>query len=264
LTDFGQGDIFRTRTDAFEPAAEKGEIMQISCDSLLPGARAARGTVVIIDVFRAFTCAPLMFSLGTRNIILVSTPAEGFALKDKNPDFILVGEVGGIPIEGFDLGNSPTQILKQEPSFFSGRTVVQRTSAGVQGALAALDAADEVLLGSFALAKSTARYIHAKQAHRVSIVAMGWDLKVKAPEDEHCARYIAHLLGDGSYDHNQALREIIFDESTQKFLRGDKVYYPPADPILCLQRDIYDFVLRAERRPEHVIVNKLTLPQMSC
>ena len=108
--------------------------MQINCDSLLPGARAARGLAVIIDVFRAFTCAPLMFSLGIQKIILVSTPAEGFTLKDKNPDSILVGEVGGIPIKGFDLGNSPTQILKQDPSFFVGRTVVQRTSSGVQGA----------------------------------------------------------------------------------------------------------------------------------
>ena len=233
--------------------------MQISRDSLLPGAQAARGLAVIIDVFRAFTCAPLMFSLGIEEIILVSTPAEGFALKDKNPDFILVGEVGGVPIEGFDLGNSPTHILKQDPSFFSGRTVVQRTSSGVQGALAALEVADEVLLGSYTLAKATAHYILANKANRVSIVAMGWNLEVKAPEDEQCARYIAHLLGDGAYDHNQALREIIFHETTRKFLRGDKVYYPPSDPILCLQRDIYEFVLRAERKTDHVIVMKLKL-----
>ena len=233
--------------------------MQISCDSLLPGAQAARGVAVIIDVFRAFTCAPLMFSLGIEKIILVSTPAEGFAIKDKNPDFILVGEVGGIPIEGFDLGNSPSHILKQDPSFFSGRTVVQRTSSGVQGALAALEVADEVLLGSYALAKATAHYIRAKKANRVSIVAMGWSLEVEAPEDEQCARYIAHLLGGGEYDHNQALREIIFHETTQKFLRGDKVYYPPSDPILCLQRDIYEFVLRAERKTDHVTVKKLKL-----
>ncbi|MEW6672661.1 MAG: 2-phosphosulfolactate phosphatase [Thermodesulfobacteriota bacterium] len=233
--------------------------MHISCDSLLPGARAARGLAVIIDVFRAFTCAPLMFSLGIEKIILVSTPAEGFALKTENPDFILVGEVGGIPIEGFDLGNSPTQILKQDSSFFKDRTVVQRTSSGVQGALAALGSAEEVLLGSYALAKATTRYIQKNHIDSVSIVAMGWNLQVKAPEDEHCARYIAHLLGDGDYNHNQALRDIIFHETTQKFLRGDKIYYPPSDPILCLQRDIYRFVLRAERMADRVIVNKIPL-----
>ena len=233
--------------------------MQISRGSLLPGARAARGIAVIIDVFRAFTCAPLMFSLGIEKIILVSTPAEGFALKDKNPDFILVGEVGGVPIKGFDLGNSPTYILKQDPSFFSARTVVQRTSSGVQGALAALEVADEVLLGSYTLAKAAAHYIRTKKAKRVSIVAMGWNLEVEAPEDEQCARYIAHLLGKGDYDHNQALRDIIFHETTRKFLRGDKECYPPSDPILCLQRDIYDFVLRAECQTDRVTVRKLKL-----
>ena len=229
--------------------------MQITYSSLLPGARAAHGIAVIIDVFRAFTCTPLMFSLGIQKIILVSSPAEGLALKKKNPEFILVGEVGGVPIEGFDLGNSPTQILKQPPSFFKGRTAVQRTSSGVQGALAALDVADEVLLGSYVLAKSTSQYILTKSPPRVSIVAMGWNLEVKALEDEHCAHYIGHLLGDIPYDHNQALREIIFDETTQKFLRGDKVHYPPSDPILALQRDIYDFVLQVKRRDDHVIVH---------
>jgi len=233
--------------------------MQITRDSLLPGAQAARGLAVIIDVFRAFTCAPLMFSLGIENIILVSTPAEGLALKDQNPDLLLVGELGGVPIEGFDLGNSPSQILHQDPLTFKGRTVVQRTSSGVQGALAALERADEVLLASYALAKSTATYIRKKNSRRVSIVAMGWNLKVEAPEDEYCARYIAHLLKREGYDHTQALRNIIFHETTQKFLRGDKVYYPPSDPILCLQRDIYDFVLRAERVADHVTVRRLNL-----
>lgn len=233
--------------------------MQISCASLLEGARAARGSSVIIDVYRAFTCAPLMFSLGVRKILLVASPAEAFALRDRDAELILVGEVGGIPIEGFDLGNSPSHILKQGPSFFEGRTVVQRTSSGVQGALAALETADEVLLASFALAGATARYLLAQKPKTVSIVAMGWNLEVIAPEDEHCARYIAHLLGDGQYDHNSALREIIFHETTQKFLRGDKAYYPSADPILCLQRDIYDFVLRAERRDGRVSVHQLDL-----
>ena len=45
---------------------------------------------------------------------------------------------------------------------------------------------------------------------RVSLVAMGWDLKERAPEDEGCARYIAHLLGAGNYDHNKTLNEIQF------------------------------------------------------
>jgi len=231
--------------------------MKVTCTSLLAGAQEARGIAVIVDVFRAFTCTPILFSLGIKGSILVATPEEAFALKHRDPNLILIGEVGGAPIEGFDMGNSPSQIMRMGPHFFEGKMVVQRTSAGVQGALASLDVADEVLLGSYVLAKATARYIMARSPRRVSIVAMGVQLREKAPEDEWCARYIAHLLGTMNYDHNQALRQILFQETTQKFLRGDKPQFPPEDPILCLQRDIYNFALRVAREQEFVVVRKV-------
>ena len=176
--------------------------MKIHYHSFLEGAKAARGTAVIIDVFRAFTCTPLLFSLGIQKSILVGTPQEAFALKQAWKDVLLIGETGGMPIEGFDLGNSPSEILRQEPSFFKGRTIVQRTSAGVQGALAALGGAEAVLVAGFTVARATADYILSKKPPLVSLVAMGWELKERAPEDECCARYIAHLLGAGDYDHN--------------------------------------------------------------
>ena len=175
--------------------------MRVNYGYLLAGAKAARGMAVIIDVFRAFTCTPLMFALGLKKSILVSHPHEALALKNRDKDLILVGEVGGLPIEGFDLGNSPSEILQRGTSYFKGKTAVQRTSAGVQGALAALDVADEVMVASYNIARATSQYIYAKQPVQVSLVAMGWDLKERAPEDDWCARYIAHLLGAGDYNH---------------------------------------------------------------
>lgn len=233
--------------------------MQVVHDSLLDGAKAARGLAVIIDVFRAFTCTPQLFSLGIKKSILVATPQEAFALRQDSNDVLLIGEIGGIPIEGFDLGNSPSEIRQQEPSLFRDRTVVQRTSAGVQGALAALDGADEVLVAGYTVARATADYILAKNPARVSLVAMGWDLKERAPEDEGCARYIAHLLGAGDYDHNKTLREILSNETAQRFLRADNPHFPAEDPILCLQRDVHDFALRVERDQEHVSVKKTVI-----
>ena len=233
--------------------------MKIKFGSLLPGAQNAKGLAVIIDVFRAFTCAPLLFSLGIKQSILVGSPSDALELKQADPSLILAGEVGGAPIDGFDFGNSPSLIMRTDPTFFKGKTIVQRTSSGVQGALAALAVADEVLLGSYALAKSTAEYILSKNPKEVSLVAMGWNMKVTAPEDEWCGRYIAHLLGNGLYDHMQALREIVYHETAQKFLRGDVSYFPAEDPLLCLQRDLYDFVLRAEKKNDLVIVKKIDL-----
>ena len=234
--------------------------MRIIRGSLLAGAQSGRGTTVVIDVFRAFTCTPLLISLGIKQSILVSTPEEAIELKKEDHELILVGEVGGAPIQGFDFGNSPSEILQQDASYFEGKTVVQRTSSGVQGALAALNHSDEVLIGSFALARASANYILSKKTEQVSLVAMGWDLREVAPEDEWCVTYIAHLLGAGSYDHVQALREIIFHKQAQKFMRAEKPYFPPEDPVLCLQRDMYDFVLRAEREAGRVVVNKVVVP----
>jgi 2-phosphosulfolactate phosphatase len=233
--------------------------MQVTHGRLLEGAQSARGVAVIIDVFRAFTCAPLLFSLGIRKLILAATPEEAFAHRQKNNELLLIGEVDGIPVEGFDLGNSPSEILKKGEAFFKGKTVIQRTSSGVQGVLAALEVADEVLPASYVLAKATVRYIQSKNPPRVSLVAMGWSLKQLAPEDEWCARYISHLLGVNDYNHNTALAEILFNKTTQKFFDPEKPHFPPEDPVMCLQLDVYNFVLRATRNDGHVVVNKIDL-----
>ena len=45
--------------------------MEIVLSSLLNGAKEAQGTVVIIDVYRAFTTAAIAFSKGAEKIILV-------------------------------------------------------------------------------------------------------------------------------------------------------------------------------------------------
>src|SRR5208282_5212468 len=85
---------------------------------------------VIIDVLRAFTTAAFAFSVGAHKIIPVSSPEDAFNLKRQNPDYLLMGEIQGKPIQGFDFGNSPTEIQGLD---LKGKTIVQRTSAGTQG-----------------------------------------------------------------------------------------------------------------------------------
>jgi 2-phosphosulfolactate phosphatase len=122
--------------------------------------------------------------------------------------------------------------------------------------LTALECADEVVVASYNIARATARYILSKQPAQVSLVAMGWDLKERAPEDDWCARYIAHLLGVGEYDHNQALREILFSQTAQRFLNANEPKFPPEDPVLCLQRDVYSYALGVRRQNNSVIIHK--------
>lgn len=235
--------------------------MEIRRLSMAEGAAAARGTAVIIDVFRAFTCEPLMLHCGARRIILEGEPAAGFAYRaEVDPEAVLVGEVNEVPIPGFDLTNSPWLILQRGRELFAGRTVVHRTTSGVTGAITALPRCDEVLLASFATAGATAAHILARRPQVVSIVAMGIRSTAPAPEDEACGDLIESLLGGRPYDHTAALATILAHETAQKFLRADKPHLPAEDVSLCLQRDLFNFPLQA--RATDGRIEAMPLPPM--
>jgi 2-phosphosulfolactate phosphatase len=158
---------------------------------LLEGARAAIGTAVIVDVFRAFTTAAFCVGAGALEIVLVGTPEEAFAIREREPSAFLTGEVGGQPIDGFDAGNSPSQIVDLD---LSGRRVVQRSSSGTQGVVAATGA-DEIVLGSFVIASATCRYVRSR-GRQATLVAMGDGGTVPNAEDDACARFMeAQLTG---------------------------------------------------------------------
>jgi 2-phosphosulfolactate phosphatase len=234
--------------------------MEIRRLSLAAGAEAARGLAVIIDVFRAFTTAPLMIHLGARQLLLEADIGRCLALKNDPPGdpAILVGERNEMPIDGFDLTNSPSLVLAAGRALFAGRRVVHRTTSGVTGALTALSRCDEVLLAGYATAGAVAAHILARRPDVVSLVAMGIRSQAKAPEDERCGDYLESLLTGRAYDHVAALAEILGHETAQKFLRGDKAYLPREDPAICLQRDLFDFALQARRSGNLVVATAIS------
>jgi 2-phosphosulfolactate phosphatase len=191
-----------------------------------------------------------------QDIQLVASPEEGFSLKSADHELMLVGEVNGVPIDGFDFGNSPTEIIRSNKSFFHGKRAVQRTSAGVQGALIALDHADEVLAASFVTASATAARIRRVDPERVSIVAMGKNMEKQAPEDEYCARCIAALIRGDEYDHFEAVRQILLDPAIGRFTDGTMPYLPAEDPALCLQLNLFPFTVAVQKHDGGVFARK--------
>jgi 2-phosphosulfolactate phosphatase len=111
--------------------------------------------VIVIDVIRAFTTAAYAFGGGAEKIIIVSSPQEAFALKKDNPEFLLMGEVGGKHIPGFDFCNSPVNISKAD---IKGKTLVQRTTSGTQGVVRSIKS-KRILCSSFAIANATLKRI---------------------------------------------------------------------------------------------------------
>src|SRR6516164_10383918 len=128
--------------------------MEISIYSLLEGAKRATGTVAVIDVFRAFTTAAVALANGASSIVIVRTVDEALALREAGIGQICMGEVRGRAPPSFDFGNSPFEISGVD---FHGKTIIQRTSAGTQGIVAAANQADRLYAASLVTAEATVR-----------------------------------------------------------------------------------------------------------
>ena len=224
--------------------------MNVQILELLEGARQARGTTVVIDVFRAFSLEAWLYARGAKQLYAVGAESEARAMKERLPDAVLVGERGGKILPGFDFGNSPSQT---EGFDWNGKTVIHTTSAGTQGLVAAAGGADEILAGSLVNAAAIARFIAAKRPRDVSLVAMGWNGKERAPEDWLCARYIAALLEGKTLDKQAELATVRAHKEGAKFFDpAQQSVFPEKDFWQCVDFDRFDFVIRACRESEEV------------
>ena len=115
------------------------------------------GAVVAVDVIRAFTTAAYAFASGADHIFLVDSVDEALAMKRAEPGLLLMGEDRGRRPEGFDFSNSPVGISRAD---LSGRTLVQRTSAGTRGVVAARHAT-RLWCASLVCASATAAAVRA-------------------------------------------------------------------------------------------------------
>ena len=214
----------------------------------LAGASGARGTVIVIDVLRAFTTAAYALEAGAREIWLVATPAEALALRAERPELVLVGEVGGKPIPGFDHGNSPERMRALGAAELTDRTLVLRSSSGVQGALRAMATATHCLLGSLVCASATARAAR-RLGLDVTLVAMGSpdETGPDGPEDEACAELLAALLGDEQPDLDRIVRTVRESPAARQALDPTIDWITPGDLECALAIDLFDLAIAAER-----------------
>ena len=224
--------------------------MQIEILDLIEGAKQARGLTVIIDVFRAFSTACYVVGNGARQIIPVGDVDLAYKLREENPDYILMGERKGKMLPGFDYGNSPTEIQTVD---FSGKTVIQTTSAGTQGFANAKDA-DALITGSFVNAEAIVSYIKKKSPEKVALVCMGtWAVR-PADEDTLCAEYIAGRLKGQKMDTRRIYTKLRASKTARIFFDPEVSWAPETDFDLCLNIGLYDFVLKAEKIKDDLLV----------
>ena len=226
--------------------------MEIRLGSLVRDAQEAVGTVVIIDVFRAFTTAAIAFSRGATEIVLVAEIDEALALHKRGVGDLVMGEVGGARPDGFDFGSSPHEISQAD---VAGKTLVQSTRAGTVGAAAA-SKADTIFLGSFVVAQATINAVLQKQTEVVSIIAMGDQGRVRSDEDEHCSIYLRNIL-EGRRPDFQAVKDLVMaGGATQKFFDKNQSQFHPEDVALALELDRYPFAMKISREDGLLVARK--------
>ncbi|MBR2807285.1 MAG: 2-phosphosulfolactate phosphatase [Oscillospiraceae bacterium] len=222
--------------------------------SLVDGARKATGLTVVIDVFRAFSLEAYQYAKGAEEIVPVMTVEEAFEIKRADPGVILVGERGGVKCEGFDFGNSPSQLDGVD---VSGKRIVHTTSAGTRGLLS-VSGETELLTAAFVNARAVAEYIERSGADDVSIVAMGLGGKRKTDEDELCAAYIRSILEhDEIRDIDKRLRKLKYTDGSKFFKAINQQVFPERDFWMSIERDIFDFVIKVEKNGEKLSTRKI-------
>ena len=220
--------------------------MKVEILEFVEGAKKALGLTVIIDVFRAFSVECYAFDSGASRIIATATPEAAFALKRKYKNAVLAGERNEKKIEGFDFGNSPTEIIKSD---LTGKTFIHTTTAGTQGLVNATKA-DIVITGSLVNSGAVIRYINHINPEHVSLVAMGYRAEQSAGEDLLCAELIAGSINNEKPDISSKIELLRENEGKRFFFPQNIDFSPPTDFFLCTMTDKFDFILRAERRPD--------------
>lgn len=220
--------------------------MTVEISEFTEGAASARGIAVIIDVFRAFSFECYGFDAGASGITATNNVNAAFDIKGSYRKAVLAGERGEKKIEGFDFGNSPTEILMAD---IKGKHIIHTTTAGTNGLINATGA-DTVLAGSFVNAWATAEYIRSLRPRHVSLVAMGYRATESAEEDLLCAEYMESLLQGRSPDIREKIDKLR-NTSGKRFFRTENLdFSPPTDFFLCTIINRFSFVLRGIRRSD--------------
>lgn len=202
----------------------------------MAGACGARGTVIVIDVLRAFTVSAFALAGGASEVRLTREVDEALALAGRLPGAVVSAEVDGLPVPGVPISNSPTQVRDAD---LAGRVLVQRSSAGTQAMSAAVQA-DRRYAGSLVVAGATARAVLGEGPKLVTLVASRPD----HDEDVACARLLEGLLRrGGAEDVEELLEPLRASDRYRHLAAGRTPGFPPTDLELALAADRFDFAM---------------------
>lgn len=207
------------------------------------------GAVVAIDVIRAFSTAAYAFSAGARAIYLVAGVDDARAFVAAHPGSVAMGEDRGLRPDGFGLPNSPALAAEAD---LDGRLVVQRTSAGTQGVVAA-GAADRLWEASLVVASATAAAVEGSGLGAPTYVITGRldDRVAERPgsDDLVTAEHIEAVRLGRRPDPEAAARAVRDSDEAARTLALGPEHVHPTDIALAADVDRFAFAMEVTRDP---------------
>lgn len=197
--------------------------------ALFEPAELAGGTAVVIDVLRATSTIVYALAAGADRVIPCGEVDEArqIATRLKPGSALLGGERGGLRINGFDLGNSPTDYT---PEVVAGKTLVFTTTNGTRALLRAREAR-RVVAAAFANLNAVVRWLVAETGP-IHILCAGTDGKVTL-EDVLCAGFIVQGV-------QRAVADVdLMDDAARLALNLSESQGRHYDPFLSVLRESF-------------------------
>lgn len=156
----------------------------------LRGRAVQERAVAVVDVLRASTTVAVALANGARSVVPVASTEEALRIARSigRGEVLLCGERRGLPIEGFDLGNSPEEFA---PERVRGRVLVMTTTNGTRALLSAAGAR-HVFVAAFVNLDAVVRALSGS-GEEALILCAGREGRVGA-DDALCAGRIAAAL----------------------------------------------------------------------
>ncbi len=210
---------------------------------------------IVIDVIRAFTVAHYAFLQGVQKILLAETVQQALNIQSENQSYLLAGEVNGLPIEGFDLDNSPYNISNED---LVGKTLIQKTTNGVQATINCL-LSDHIFVTGFTNAKATANFVKnnyfTNQQRTINIIAS----HPSGDDDLACAQYIKSIIeGTASISRDRVIERIVHSDIAKKFFQKNSPFIQE-DIDYCIRELDTNFIMKVNKNENIPMVERINI-----
>ncbi len=185
---------------------------------------------VLIDIYRSTTTMPLMLKRGANMIIPVSSVSVAKKIKSDNPDYVIAGERYGFKVPGFQMSNSPYEVMNTE---LAGKTVIFTSTNGTR-VLNKIKEPEAIFICSYINIFATLPLL--KKFDAIDAVLSGRP-DGYADEDYYFGMFIKDYLEKGNEKFDYYVDLTRKGQGTKRLtLIGGK-----KDVEICLQRDLVSF-----------------------